>query len=76
MVVGAILAGVLAVAVYFLTKYLMFIERERISAAALVGSTVCLSTAGFMVDRALGIFAVGACLAVLALLLGYDGAGE
>jgi hypothetical protein len=76
MIVGAVLAGVLAVAVYFLTKLLMFIERERIASAALVASTVCLSTAGFLVNEALGIFAVGACLAVLALLLGYDNGGE
>lgn len=76
MVIAAVLAGVFAVAVYFLTKKLMFIERERISAAALVASTTCLTTSGFLVDDALGFLALGGCLAVLALLLGYDGGGE
>lgn len=76
MVVGAVLAGVLAVAVYFLTKQLMFIERERISAAALVASTTCLATAGFLVSNAVGFLAVGLCLAALGLLLGYDNGGE
>lgn len=76
MVVGAILAVVFAVAVYFATKRLMFIERERISAAALVASTTCLSTAGFLVSNSLGFLAVGLCLAALGLLLGYDGGGE
>ena len=76
MVVGAVLAGVLAVAVYFLTKWLMFIERERISASALVAGTTCLATAGFLVSDALGFLSVGLCLAALGLLLGYEGGGE
>lgn len=75
MVVGAIVTVVLAVAVYFATKYLGFIQRERISSAAVVGGTVCFSTAGFLVDNALGFAALGACLAALGILLGYE-AGE
>jgi hypothetical protein len=76
MVVGAVLAGVLAVAVYFITRALLFVERERISAAALVASTVCFSTSGFLVNEALGFLALGACLAALAILLGFESAGE
>jgi len=76
MIVGAILAVVLAIAVYFLTKQLMFIERERISAAALVAGTTCISTAGFLIGNSVGFLALGLCLAALGLLLGYEGGGE
>jgi|694.fasta_scaffold00184_114 hypothetical protein len=75
MVVGAIVTVVSAAVVYFVTKYLGFIQRERISSAALVGATACFATAGFLVDEALGFAALAACLAALGLLLGYE-AGE
>jgi uncharacterized membrane protein YkgB len=74
--VGAILAGLLAVTVFFVTKQFLFLTRERLSASALVASTVCLSTSGFLISETLGFLALGICLAVIAVGLGFESDGE
>ena len=47
-------------------------QRERIAASAIISGAVCISTAGFLVDSALGFLAVGLNLVAISLLLGYE----
>jgi|APGre2960657444_1045066.scaffolds.fasta_scaffold04110_3 hypothetical protein len=72
MITGAVIAGFLALAVYFASKLLINTQRERIAASAIVSGAVCISTAGFLVDSALGFLAVGLNLVAISLLLGYE----
>lgn len=76
MVVGAIVAGLLAVAVFFASKLIVFSERERISMSALVSGGACLSTGGFIVNPEVGFFVTGAFLILLSLLFAYENEGE
>jgi len=75
MVVGGIVASVLAIAVYFGSKFIVDSYRERVSTAVLVSGASCITTAGFIVGPEFGYFALGFLLIVLSLLLGYE-AGE
>jgi len=72
MVVGAVIAGLLALTVYFGSKFLMSTQRERISASAIICGAACISVAGFLVDSALGFLAVGLNLVLISILLGYE----
>jgi hypothetical protein len=75
MVLGGVLAALLAVSTYFIGKFLVSTRRERVSLAALSAGGTCVSTSGFLVNPALGYFAIGALSVVFAILLGYE-AGE
>ncbi len=75
MVLGGVLAALLAVSTYFVSKYLVSTRREKVSLAVLSAGGVCVSTSGFLVDPALGYFATGALFVAFAILLGYE-AGE
>lgn len=72
MVLGVVIAGVLAVAVFFVSKFVVFSDRERISASAFVSGTTCLATGGFLVSEEVGFFVTGALLVLLSLLLAYE----
>lgn len=72
MIAGAIIAIVLAIAVYFVSNFVLYTQRERISAAAIVSGASCLATAGFLVNIPLGFLSVGLSLVSVSLLLGYE----
>lgn len=75
MVLGGVLATIFAIGTYFVGKFLVATRRERVSLSALSAGGVCMSTSGFLVDPALGYFAIGALSVAFAILLGYE-AGE
>lgn len=75
MVLGGVIAALLAVITYFAGKFLVSTRRERVSLSALFAGGACISTSGFLVDPALGYFAVGFVSVAFAILLGYE-AGE
>jgi len=75
MVLGGVLATILAVSTYFVSKFLVSTRRERVSLSAFSAGAVCVSTSGFLVDPALGYLAIGALSVAFAILLGYE-AGE
>lgn len=75
MVLGGIASASLALLVYFASRWMVGSQRERISLSSLFAGGTCLATSGFLVDEALGYFAVGALLVVFSFLLAYE-AGE
>lgn len=62
MIAGAIIAIVLAIAVYFISNFVVYTQRERISSAAIVSGASCLATAGFLVNLPLGFFHLDSAL--------------
>ena len=72
MVLGGVLAALLAVTTYFVSKFLVSTQRERVSLAALAAGATCISTSGFLVSPTLGYFALGFISVVFAILLGYE----
>ena len=72
MVLGGVLAGVTAVVVYFVAKFLVSTQRERLALSALLSGGVCVATSGFLISVTLGYFAVGVLLVLVAVLLGYE----
>ena len=72
MVLGGVLAALLAVITYFISKFLVSTRRERVSLAVLSAGGACVATSGFLVNLALGYFAVGALSVAFAILLGYE----
>lgn len=75
MVLGGIASASLALLVYFASRWMVGSQRERISLSALFAGGACLATSGFLVNEALGYFAVGTLLVVFSFLLAYE-AGE
>lgn len=75
MVLGGVLATVLAVSTYFISKFLVSTRRERVSLSAFSAGAACVSTSGFLVDPALGYLAIGAVSVAFAILLGYEAGG-
>ena len=75
MLLGGILAGLLTLIIFFVSKLLVATTREQISMALLFGGATCVATAGFLVSPTLGFLAVGIQSVLIALLLGYE-AGE
>ena len=72
MIIGGIIAGVLLVLVYFVSKFFVSTQRERCSLAALFSGATCLTTSGFLVNSVLGYFAAGIVLTIFSFLLGYE----
>jgi len=76
MVLGAIIAAVLAIGVFFASRFVLFSDRERVSMSVLFAGGTCISTGGFMVGPEVGFFVTGALLIFLSLLLAYENEGE
>lgn len=72
MVLGGIIAGLLSVLIYFVSKFLVSTQRERCSLSALFAGATCVTTSGFLVNAVLGYFALGAILIIFSFLLGYE----
>lgn len=72
MVVGGILAAVLAVFVFLSSKRIVGSTRDRISLASFVSGTSLISTGAFLVSVAAGYIVVGLSLLAISLLLGYQ----
>lgn len=72
MYLGAILAILLAAAVFVAGKWLASSMRERISLSFMFGGAACVCVGGFLIDLALGYLLVGALGIGFALLLGYE----
>lgn len=75
MVLGGIIAAAVAVAVYFLSKFVVATQRERVSISFLFAGATCLANAGFLVNAALGYLAIGLLCLFFSVVLGYE-AGE
>lgn len=76
MVLGAIIAAALAIAVFFVSKFIVFSDRERVSMSALFAGGTCTATGGFLVSDEVGFFVTGALLIFFSLLLAYENEGE
>lgn len=76
MVVGAVIAGVMAVSVFFLSKFFIFSDRERVSTSLLSAGATCVSTGGFLVGPETGFAVTGAMLILFGVLLGFENNGE
>jgi hypothetical protein len=76
MVLGAIIAAVLAIGVFFASRFVVFSDRERVSMSVLFAGGTCISAGGFMVNEKVGFFVTGAFLVFLSLLLAYENEGE
>jgi predicted permease len=76
MVLGAIIAAVLAIAVFFVSKFVVFSDRERVSMSALFAGGTCISTGGFIISPEVGFIATGTLLIFFSLLLAYENEGE
>lgn len=72
MLLGGILAGLVAASVFFASRWLSSSIRERISLSSLASGATCVSTAGFLVNAALGFLATGALIVLFGILLGYE----
>lgn len=72
MVYGGIVAVLLAVATYFVGKFLVSTQRERLALSAFLGGAVCISTSGFLFSTPIGYLAVGLLSLLFSILLGYE----
>lgn len=76
MFLGAAIAAVLAVSVFFVSKFIVYSDRERISMSALFAGGTCASTGGFIISPEVGYFVTGGLLIVLGFLLAFENEGE
>lgn len=70
---GGIIAAVLAVSIFFGTRFLPMLQRERVSSAFLGAGSALAATGGFYISTAVGYFVVGGLVLALGLLFGFDG---
>lgn len=76
MVLGAIIAAVLAIAVFFASKFVVFSDRERVSMSFLFAGGACAATGGFLVSPEVGYFVTGGLFIVFGFLLAYEDESE
>lgn len=76
MVLGAIIAAALAIAVFFVSKFVVFSDRERISMSALFAGGTCISTGGFIISPEAGFVATGVLLILFGIMLAFENEGE
>lgn len=76
MFLGAAIAAVLAVGVFFASKFVIFSDRERVAMSALFAGSACAATGGFIISLEVGYFVTGGLLIALGGLLAFENEGE